>query len=125
MPYSQDPAIFGWELGNELFSPPCSILEAPICCPERGLEPDSSECNALDTLAPVPSAWTREMARFIKALDPNHLVIDGGFPVPQECDEKDPACLQARPPPPLRRGRPRFVRSPGAAPRLSGAHPGV
>jgi hypothetical protein len=42
--YADDPAIFGWETGNELDSPP---------------------------------GWTREIARTIRQLDPNHLVIDG------------------------------------------------
>ena len=42
--YAEDPAIFGWETGNELDSPP---------------------------------AWTREIVRTIRDLDPNHLVIDG------------------------------------------------
>ena len=42
--YADDPAIFGWETGNELDSPP---------------------------------EWTREIARLIRHLDPNHLVIDG------------------------------------------------
>jgi hypothetical protein len=42
--YRDDPAVFGWETGNELNSPP---------------------------------AWTREIAAYIKQLDPNHLVIDG------------------------------------------------
>lgn len=44
VPYADDPAIFGWETGNELDS---------------------------------PAEWTREIARTIHALDPNHLVIDG------------------------------------------------
>lgn len=42
--YADDPAIFGWETGNELDAPP---------------------------------DWTREIARTIHDLDPNHLVIDG------------------------------------------------
>ena len=42
--YADDPAVLGWETGNELDSPP---------------------------------EWTREIARTIKQLDPNHLVIDG------------------------------------------------
>ncbi|MFM7185885.1 MAG: hypothetical protein ACKO4Z_14120 [Planctomycetota bacterium] len=44
MAYAADPAIFGWETGNEL---------------------------------DAPAAWTREIARAIHELDPNHLVIDG------------------------------------------------
>jgi hypothetical protein len=42
--YRDEPAIFGWETGNEIDPPP---------------------------------EWTREIAAFIKQLDPNHLVIDG------------------------------------------------
>jgi hypothetical protein len=42
--YRDDPAIFGWETGNELESRP---------------------------------EWTRRIARLMKQLDPNHLVIDG------------------------------------------------
>lgn len=42
--YRDDPALFGWETGNEIDAPP---------------------------------AWTREIAAYIKSLDPNHLVIDG------------------------------------------------
>jgi hypothetical protein len=42
--YRDEPAIFGWETGNELDSTP---------------------------------EWTRDMAAYIKQLDPNHLVIDG------------------------------------------------
>ena len=42
--YRDDPAIFGWETGNEI---------------------DATE------------SWTREIAAYLKQLDPNHLVIDG------------------------------------------------
>lgn len=42
--YRNDPAILGWETGNELDAPP---------------------------------AWTARIAKLIKSLDPNHLVIDG------------------------------------------------
>jgi len=42
--YRDEPAILGWETGNEINSPP---------------------------------AWTREIAAYLKQLDPNHLVIDG------------------------------------------------
>jgi mannan endo-1,4-beta-mannosidase len=42
--YRDEPAIFGWETGNEL---------------------DST------------AEWTRDIAAYIKELDPNHLVIDG------------------------------------------------
>ncbi|HJQ81524.1 MAG TPA: cellulase family glycosylhydrolase, partial [Lacipirellulaceae bacterium] len=42
--YRDEPAIFGWETGNEIDSTP---------------------------------EWTRDIAAYIKELDPNHLVIDG------------------------------------------------
>ncbi|QDU88840.1 hypothetical protein Pla175_22240 [Pirellulimonas nuda] len=42
--YRDDPALFGWETGNELDATP---------------------------------EWTRQIAAYIKGLDPNHLVIDG------------------------------------------------
>ena len=42
--YRDDPAILGWETGNELDAPP---------------------------------EWTSRIAKLIKSLDPNHLVIDG------------------------------------------------
>jgi mannan endo-1,4-beta-mannosidase len=51
--YRDEPAIFGWETGNEIDSTP---------------------------------EWTRDIAAYIKQLDPNHLVIDGrslhGVPLP-------------------------------------------
>ncbi|MCI0333354.1 MAG: cellulase family glycosylhydrolase [Planctomycetes bacterium] len=50
--YRDEPAIFGWQTGNEISSTP---------------------------------EWTREMAAYIKELDPNHVVLDGkslkGVPV--------------------------------------------
>lgn len=94
VPYKQDPAILGWELGIELFSPPCDNLTTPVCCAQRSVLSDH-DCTSLDTMDPPPAAWTAEMASFLKALDPNHLVIDGGFPVPQPCGDSF-ACTQAR-----------------------------
>jgi mannan endo-1,4-beta-mannosidase len=49
--YRNEPAILAWELGNELRNP--------------------GNANAL-------LAWTAEMAAFIKQLDANHLIADGG-----------------------------------------------
>ena len=49
--YRNEPAILAWELGNELRNP--------------------GSANAL-------LAWTAEMAAFIKQLDANHLIADGG-----------------------------------------------
>ena len=51
--YKDEPAILAWELGNELRNP----------------APGNS-----DGLV----AWMTEMAAFIKSVDPNHLVADGG-----------------------------------------------
>src|SRR5262249_41398966 len=42
--YRDDPAIFGWETGNEIDATP---------------------------------EWTREIAAYIRQLDPNHLIVDG------------------------------------------------
>jgi mannan endo-1,4-beta-mannosidase len=50
--YRDEPAILAWELGNELRNP---------------------GGNVEDWLA-----WHAEMAAYIKSLDPNHLVADGG-----------------------------------------------
>lgn len=60
--YRDDPAIFAWELGNE-----------PRC---KGTGPGSPGW----TTATIPT-WADEMARYIKSLDPNHMVSvgDEGF----------------------------------------------
>jgi mannan endo-1,4-beta-mannosidase len=51
LPYRDEPAILAWELGNELRNP--------------------GNANALLT-------WTAETVAFIRQLDPNHLIADGG-----------------------------------------------
>ncbi len=51
--YRDEPAILAWELGNELRNPAPGASAALI-------------------------DWTAEMARFLKSVDPNHLVADGG-----------------------------------------------
>jgi mannan endo-1,4-beta-mannosidase len=51
--YKDEPAILAWELGNELRNPSPGGADALI-------------------------AWMTEMSAFIKRLDPNHLVADGG-----------------------------------------------
>lgn len=50
-----EPAILAWESGNEL-----TMLEG-----NKG--------------GPPPSQWTRELAAYIKSLDPNHLFMDGAY----------------------------------------------
>ena len=67
--YKDEPAIFGWELGNELFSPICDDLKPPHCGRQTSLR-DFPE---------VPIEWTRQMAEFIRGLDANHLIISGSF----------------------------------------------
>ena len=51
--YRDEPAILAWELGNELRNPSVGGADALV-------------------------AWTGEMATYIKQLDGNHLVADGG-----------------------------------------------
>lgn len=51
--YKDEPAIVAWELGNELRNPAPGNADALI-------------------------AWMTEMSAFIKGIDPNHLVSDGG-----------------------------------------------
>lgn len=51
-----DPTIIGWETGNELSA-------------------------ARFGEGPPPAAWTREIARHVKALAPRHLVFDGTYGV--------------------------------------------
>ena len=51
--YREEPAILAWELGNELRNPSVGGADALV-------------------------GWTAEMAAYIKQLDSNHLVADGG-----------------------------------------------
>jgi mannan endo-1,4-beta-mannosidase len=51
--YRDEPAILAWELGNELRNPSIGRADALV-------------------------QWTAEMANYIKLLDANHLVADGG-----------------------------------------------
>ena len=51
--YRDEPAILAWELGNELRNPSVGSADALV-------------------------QWTGEMATYIKQLDSNHLVADGG-----------------------------------------------
>ncbi len=51
--YRDEPAILAWELGNELRNPSTGGADALV-------------------------QWTAEMAAYIKSLDANHLVADGG-----------------------------------------------
>ena len=67
--YKNEPAILGWELGNELFKPQCDDLRPPHCGVEKSLR----------DMPPVPLAWTRTMAQFIRSIDSNHLIISGSY----------------------------------------------
>lgn len=58
--YRDDPAILAWQLGNEFGS----------YAPDRGMNPS--------LWAPLILAWTREMAAFLKSIDPHHLVAEAG-----------------------------------------------
>jgi hypothetical protein len=54
--YADDSAILAWEIGNEL----------------------TDDDQWVDGF-PVPLEWTQDIARHIRKLDRNHLLIDGGF----------------------------------------------
>lgn len=51
-----EPAIMGWETGNEL-----------------------SYLNYIAKDGPPPVSWTTEIARYVKSIDKNHLIIDGTY----------------------------------------------
>lgn len=57
--YKEEPAILAWELGNELRNSTSVVADR------------ARRANEL-------LAWQREMAGFLKSLDTNHLVADGG-----------------------------------------------
>ncbi len=58
--YRDDPAILAWQAGNELDG---YVYEHKL---DR------------DTWMPRITAWTRAMAAYLKQVDPNHLVMEGG-----------------------------------------------
>ena len=58
--YKNDPAILAWQLGNEFGS----------YASDRKLN--------YDELSPKILHWSLEMAAYIKAIDPNHLVMEAG-----------------------------------------------
>ncbi|KAI9366177.1 glycoside hydrolase superfamily [Zopfochytrium polystomum] len=50
--YKEDGTCFAWETGNELFT---------------------------SSNGPVPASWTTTVAKYIKSIDSNHLVLDGQY----------------------------------------------
>ena len=82
--YKDEPAIFAWQLGNEL-----------RCAGSSGGYNQSAGC-VINGTSPLLTAWVDEMSRFIHALDGNHLVSVGD----EGCYCADgPAPVQVRCPP--------------------------
>ena len=76
-PYSEDPAIFAWQIGNE-----------PRCFSGGGdLDPETEL-----TIQKGFLAWIGEAARIVKELDPNHLLSTGNEGL-MGC-EQDPLLLR-------------------------------
>lgn len=62
IPYREDKAILCWELGNEI---------------SYSIEQDPYDVSGV-AFPPSPVEWVQEIAGYIKLLDPNHLIMDGG-----------------------------------------------
>jgi hypothetical protein len=58
--YRDEPAILAWQFGNEFY----------VFAPDRKLDPARWEAKV--------TAWTLEMAPFLRRLDPNHLIMEAG-----------------------------------------------
>jgi mannan endo-1,4-beta-mannosidase len=58
--YREDPAVLAWQLGNEF----------DFYAQDRRLDPESWNGAVVE--------WSREMAAFIKSVDPKHLIVDSG-----------------------------------------------
>jgi len=83
--YSEDPAIFGWELGVELYD------TAVWNDPQWALRDNMRWLPRVRRASPPPAAWTHDMALFVKSLDPNHLIVDGGIAVRPSAAVEDAA----------------------------------